>query len=556
MSTQLALPKFSAIREWELAGLSLSNALDKYLVLCEHLGTNALRENTHPQQLATRIESSLESFHTALGRQLSLVHSALARTRNQLASLIYSLPREILTEVFMNVVYFPLDRGKNSMGETALHMFHNLYSLQRVCGSWRDVILSQGSFWQFALIYCQEIPELLSTQAANLALKRSKGDLYLAAVMDIVPSSVFCSLPLSPRFRKINFSSKFYSMVNDFLKQLLEFGPPFNLLELSLHESGNYPASAADVITILSKHSANWDSFCALLKSLSVFRVRGAHFDWDHMAFSSHLVELHIQDVMMGSDTTEFAEFLRKLSLASNLRNFKLISVQSFSDLGSLAIVPTEDRIHFPRLESLLLEDLSYNTLNTTISYISPGSHRLTLYLTDQCITLVGHVQQMTLDLDNLLINLRTVPVHTLVLSGDWEWEQEWLADEMHSLLDSLPQLQSLKVSRWSLSRLDCDSIAQPQITGSDRELFPQLEHLDLSDVRIYDEDSLKRIVTSHPIKRMALGGSIQRDTNEFDPIQGNEPIVDWLRLNVPEFTLRTTYDQPPEYFSSVWQLW
>ncbi|KDN36616.1 hypothetical protein RSAG8_10719, partial [Rhizoctonia solani AG-8 WAC10335] len=429
VSTKLVLSMSCAIREWELAGLSLSNALEKYLDLSEHLGTKALRENTRPQHLAARIDSTLESLHTALGRKLSLIHSVLARTRNQLAPLIYCLPREILTEIFMNVIYSPIDQHTTSMQTAILHMFRNLYSLQFVCRMWRDIILSQGSFWRFAPIYCMGIPELRCTQAANLTLERSQGDLYLA--WESPNSDAHRLRILLLKDPRINISSEFNSMIRDFLEKLLEHDPPFNLSELSLHESDNYPSREEDVITILWQGSTYWDSFCELIKSLSVFRVRGAHFDWDHMEFSSNLVEIHIQDVMMGSDTAEFVGFLRKLSSASNLRDMKLISVHSYFDLDSLA--PPENRIHFPRLESLLLEDLPCNTLITSIYHISPGSHRLTLYLTDQCTKLVGHEQEA--HSDSLFSSLSAAPVDTLVLSGEWEWGQEWLpVFDLHSL--------------------------------------------------------------------------------------------------------------------------
>ncbi|KDN42272.1 hypothetical protein RSAG8_06939, partial [Rhizoctonia solani AG-8 WAC10335] len=64
MSNLSLPPTFSAVREWEIAGLSLSTALDKYLDLSGQLGNKALRENVHPQHLSARIDSALQSQHT------------------------------------------------------------------------------------------------------------------------------------------------------------------------------------------------------------------------------------------------------------------------------------------------------------------------------------------------------------------------------------------------------------------------------------------------------------------------------------------------------------
>ncbi|EUC62869.1 hypothetical protein RSOL_460980, partial [Rhizoctonia solani AG-3 Rhs1AP] len=270
------------------------------------------------------------------------------------------------------------------------------------------------------------------------------------------------------------------------------------------------------------------------------------------MTFSHRLVELQIQDVKLGWDE-DLVRFLNKLSLAPNLRDLKFISVKSSFDLISLGIVRPKRKVHFPQLESLFLADLPCNTLLTIMDHIAPGLHHRTLYLTEKCINLVDHPNDF--DLENLCIHFKGQSrIDTLVLSC--EWDQEWLTDsELHVLLCSLHEVTALKLSGWTLDENELQAIINigPEAEGSEpvNDPFPELEYLDLSRVRILHEEGLMEIVSSHPIQRMVLGGLIDKspeDEFEFVPIQENEPIVDWLRLNVPNFTLTNDTAQPPEY--------
>ncbi|CAE6383632.1 unnamed protein product [Rhizoctonia solani] len=242
MFNRLTPPTFSAIREWEIAGLSLSGTLENYLDLSTNLGNKALRENIHPKHTIARIDNALQSLHTVLTQQLTIAHSALARTRNQLASIVYRLPHEILSEIFMRAVYVCSPIGHDtsnamSMKATLLDMFHSLCSLQSVCHLWRDIILSRGVFWHFVPAYCTDISDLRCTQAIDLALKRSNGDLHLAAVVKSHLPGVIRTLKTFSRFRKVNIAAKTRAPIGELIKRLIEPGPPLILSELSLYES-------------------------------------------------------------------------------------------------------------------------------------------------------------------------------------------------------------------------------------------------------------------------------------------------------------------------------
>ncbi|KAL5632989.1 hypothetical protein ACGC1H_003470 [Rhizoctonia solani] len=563
MSNRPIPATFSAIREWEIAGLSLSGTLENYMDLSTNLGNKALRENIHPKHTITRMDSALQSLHPVLTQQLNIAHSTLARTRNQLASIVYCLPREILSEIFMGVVYVysPIDHDTANimpMEVTLLNMFRNLYSLQSVCHLWRDIILSQGVFWHFVPAYCTDIPALRCTQATDLTFQRSNADLHLAVVAESHLPAAIRTLKTFSRFRRVNIAAETRTPIVELIERLIGPGPPLILSELSLYEKVvQYDHFQDNAVQIFSNIDTCWNSFCKLINSLSILRVRGAHFTWNHMTFSHRLVELQIQDVKLGPDE-DFARFLKRLSLASSLRDLRFISVWSSFDLTSLGDVRPERNIHFPHLKSLFLADLPYNTLFTIMDHISPGSYHRTVYLTAKCTEVIDE-PTIELTLESLCDHFEGESyIDTLVLSC--EWDQEWLSDsELHALLCSLDEVKTLKLRGWTLGEDELQAILGPEAEGSEPAdvRFPELEYLDLSRVRILDEEGLKEIVSRHPIQRMLLEGSIDKgpdESFEFIPILENEPIVDWLRLNVPNFTLTSDTTQPSEYSCFVWQ--
>ncbi|EUC62872.1 F-box-like protein, partial [Rhizoctonia solani AG-3 Rhs1AP] len=476
------------------------------------------------------------------------------------------LPQEILAEVFTIVLYARSHIDQDTlrpipMEAAILHLFRDFYSLQSVCRAWRNAIFSRGTFWYFAPIYCTEVPALECVQSPKLSLERSNGDLYLAAVIGQNEPGLLYITPASPRFRKVNLIAGSRMASRVLIERLLDSGPPFILSELSLYERVSSDVSSEeDIPHVLSHTSSQWDLFCKLIKSLSVFRVRNVHFDWKYMLFSSHLLELRLQDVMMGSDREDFVEFLRVLALAPQLRDLKIISVQSIFDHLSLTIISPSSRIHFPGLKSLYLEDLAHHTLVTVTDYIAPGSHRLTLYLTEQSAILDSALPaDDETRLNSLRIQLEEVWVDTLVLSQD---SDDWLSSsELNDILHWVPELKSLKLNGRTMDEDEFQAIIGTHVMGSESvdNAFPQLEYLDLSRVWIEDEEWLKEVILSHPIQIMALGGYILNtalESPDYEPLQINTPIVNWLRANVPDFTLTHERAQPLEYSSSVWQLW
>ncbi|KDN39037.1 hypothetical protein RSAG8_09073, partial [Rhizoctonia solani AG-8 WAC10335] len=145
-----ALLPCPTIVQWEEAGASLVTALTNYTGLCLNLGTNSLREGTDSEDLVSRIDSTLTGVHTAMSHRLSESKSALARTRNKLASPLFHFPEEVVSEIFMNVVFDhsnPASSRPRSLERDTRMIYRRLYSLLGVCSVWRELVLARGAMW-------------------------------------------------------------------------------------------------------------------------------------------------------------------------------------------------------------------------------------------------------------------------------------------------------------------------------------------------------------------------------------------------------------------------
>ncbi|CAE6424139.1 unnamed protein product [Rhizoctonia solani] len=149
---------FSAVRQWEEAGVLLFNSLENYEKLCASLGKESLAGGAPPTYVAARIDTALGSFHTTLGRRLAQSHSALAQTRNQLLVPMHSFPEEVLSEIFMHVVFAPLDQFSRegeapySMKACLSELYRALHTLLCVCTMWRNIALNRGTLWSIVTL--------------------------------------------------------------------------------------------------------------------------------------------------------------------------------------------------------------------------------------------------------------------------------------------------------------------------------------------------------------------------------------------------------------------
>ncbi|KAJ1306500.1 hypothetical protein OPQ81_007502 [Rhizoctonia solani] len=109
------------IERWEKAGASLMTALKDYVDLCANLATDSLRAGAKPKYLMSKIDTTLATVHTAMSRDVSESTSALARTRNGLASPFSQFPEEVLWRKFGSFIAISMDfSGYVPPGEISL----------------------------------------------------------------------------------------------------------------------------------------------------------------------------------------------------------------------------------------------------------------------------------------------------------------------------------------------------------------------------------------------------------------------------------------------------
>ncbi|EUC60750.1 hypothetical protein RSOL_362610, partial [Rhizoctonia solani AG-3 Rhs1AP] len=513
----------SALSKWDDAGDALANALATYLRSCSFLETFSPNNAVDTQHLATRIDFSLNTLHTKLSKELAQSRAILTRMRNKAFSRFHSIPNEIISAIFMEVVYAPApdDDPADSMGGTLKIIFGRLYKLLSVCSFWRKMAESLKELWSIIPITagCSGYSThtitsfILERSQASLSSNRP---LYLAATLS---PGIDPHLPLvdgkAPRFTSINIESPFSYKISQLLDSLL------------LH-SGSLQA----------------------ISELSIRQI--SYKDPWHASQQSPVYRLDV------------------LQSASELRDLKIISVVAFPDAPAFTKSPV--KTIFPKLRSLLLEDLDFNVLRTVLGSICAGSHRVTLFLTPQSQRIYQPNEEPTrVDIQHIYELLKHSTVDTLLLNRDFE-DTMWLDHmELHRILHSLPSLKTLKMAHWQFKKKDLQALERPQSSSfcSSTVAFPSLETLCFIGSYIRHTEALYGVATSHPLHTMELGGNIpvmysddeDEDTRDEEDmswghITDDDPIVRRLEAIVPGFRLVNSTLGIKDFNRNVWQLW
>ncbi|CAE6474035.1 unnamed protein product, partial [Rhizoctonia solani] len=571
----MSAPPCATIKRWEEAGASLVAAVQDYLDLCVNLGTNTVRDGAEPKDLVSRIDSTLDAVHTRISRCIGESTSALARTRNKVASLVHKFPEEVLSEIFLNVIF---DRN-SSKGVELLSMKHGvwlvyrrLYNLMGVCSTWRDIAMARGAFWSIIPMVPSASPK--SKVPFELSLQRAGGSaLHLAADNSSTSSLGNLTAVLSRyglRFRTAIITMDDEKAIRLAISELLKYTHHGSLSELSIQFTqslGVLDDLPEDFDYVFPRGSPEQASFSSMMQSLTAFRTYGTLFHWDTIAFSARLTEFRIEQVALGYDDA-IIPVVRALSSASSLRDLKIISVTTFrnarQDRDSLLPVT------FPNLESLLLQDLYLNTLEYLLPMLAPGSYSLALFLSQNSIEIsvsddesIDESEVEFFDFVGLCRVLGHTSVDTLMLSG--HQGSAWVRGaKLRRLLGSMPTLKTLKIENWEfgpeLSEWKYLRPGQNTQASSNDDSFPALENLHLSSIRIRGSKGFHKVVTSHPLQRVTLGGTIlvvrQDGTNRWRALKEGCPLVKWLRGKVPDVRLVEADYRPPEFCSNLWKSW
>ncbi|CAE6444581.1 unnamed protein product [Rhizoctonia solani] len=250
-------------------------------------------------------------------------------------------------------------------------------------------------------------------------------------------------------------------------------------------------------------------------------------------------------------------DFLSTISSASELRDLKIVDVRAYRrPVESLGLV--RPKVVFPKLQSLLLQDLCFNVLEFFLLTIAPGSYHTTLSLSGEVFKIAycdGGSQKISLDRVTDL--LAPAKINTLFLSRGSIDDRAWLKGrDLRGLLESMSKLKELKLHGWHFYEDFCDGLcpspnSEPPFSGFP---FQKLEILQLTGVRIRDQGQFRNIPATLSPRTMVFSGSIKLEDRAWVQLSEDDEVVNWLKNNVHCF--RLVEIKHDALRTDQWRLW
>ncbi|CAE6474345.1 unnamed protein product [Rhizoctonia solani] len=542
-----------ATNRWEDARSSLANSLKTYLNSCISLDLDPDLGYGHSntKDLASRIDSTLGSLHE-MSLQFAQSIATISRIRNKFASPIWSLPKEIISEIFLNIVYAP-ETMNLPMTKCLQTMYRNLHSLMAVCSVWRHLALIQGQLWETVPASNDPIKRV----AVDLSIERSRGRaLRFAAILPKGGAPAFLLKAVTEQASRIcslNVQCLESKPLRDIITAVLKADAPSRLSQLSIY-CRSYKHMKA---YILLPDSPNYSTFNELMKSLSALRLGGLRIHWENIVFSNRLVELCLRGVTLGSDSAMLS-FLSALTSASELRDLKIMFVVAHRRPGeTVSLARSVPKVAFPKLQYLLLSDLPFNVLEFFLLAIAPCSYHLTVDISKQTLNISGgdHWAMGQVSPGDLAALLSPVDIDSLyLLRGPLDAVDLWLTGSgFRQLLGSTPRLKELTINGWVFDTAFCNGLCP---LSPDESESPNLEILRFLNARISDEEGFKRIATGIPAQTMVFGGYIEAGSGKWVEPKGDNDVVSWLESNIPSLRLVDSNYKSLEFSSDAWLLW
>ncbi|CAE7215986.1 unnamed protein product [Rhizoctonia solani] len=465
---------------------------------------------------------------------------------------LLKLSDDILSNIFMDIV-FEHTNSETSwslstpfVGQDVRTIYRRIYCLLSVCRYWRAIALATGALWSVIPMIVIVNPSE-GQQPFQLSLQRAGGsNLHLAVTKQISMFSILTETlaKYGPRFSTIDLRAYSINEIRKAIEALLQHGTPRTLSELSLSNKLHFqhdPHNDGGYIT--ARESPLNTSFATLLGLLSILRLHGTNVHWNTTRFSSRLVELHIEEITLGSDAA-LAPFLKAISSASELRDLKIISVITIRDAHAPpdtiagALPPP---VILPKLRSLLLVGLYFNTLRILLPAIAPSSCGVSLVLGNRglmtCERFIHHdhnrsIREKRADIFKVSDLLERSPIDTLTLFGR-QLTGQCLTG---ALLHHLPTLKTLYIDSCLINWVVCSRIAQPFNPLVAQGGFSTLDVLCItrSSIHVDAFDEFKDVAISY--REVILAGVyiVDPDKKDKQPLPEDHRLVKWLVANIP----------------------
>ncbi|CAE6494365.1 unnamed protein product [Rhizoctonia solani] len=555
------------VDQWEAAGTNLAGALATYLDCCLSLTNESVKTALDTKYLVSRIDYKLESLHVELEQRISQSRWTLARMRNKLAGTVYSIPEEILAEIFTLVVYNRSDHEIQFVEDDIGAFYHRLHTLLAVCTAWRKVGMSHGTLWALIPMLSRKSGWVMQP-ATELSYQRAGGrELYLGASIEKhVDGNFIKNIRRNfHRFRSINVVFDDKRLLSRAIYSLFKREPVSNsLTELSLYhflgrseEFGLNIPDADDFLTSLRPHVPFSTSIDQTVQALHVLRLKNIHIHW-HLMTLPKLVELRIESVMVGTKAN-LRQLLLALLTAPQLQKLELISLTTEPNPDGTTILEPPS-VPLPNLQRLYLGDVYSDDAEMILRSITGNPYCMTLYLTLRMGSIVIPEGPVQVGLDRLMSVLQGVKVDTLLLQGDEVWENWFGLNDFRRLLLIMPFITTLKIDSWEFGQSGWEALTRPD----DGTAFANLRNVHLSNLQLRPlkeniSRSLEGFLSSHPIHHLTLGGFVRTPSPprlEWVSIKDYEPITHRLRSMVPELQLLDDGYIPSEFRTHHWELW
>ncbi|KAH7318848.1 hypothetical protein B0J17DRAFT_301620 [Rhizoctonia solani] len=377
-----------SIQHWEEPGARLESAITTYLESCMALEKLTTPFSLGTRNLSIRLDRRLEYFHALLTQPLAESYSCVARTKNKLAA-IYQLPSEVLTRIFQLATYHTLSEDELDIDYALTTIYRSLYRIISVCSVWRNTALPHRALWTvIPLFYDNSLSSLRNETLVRVHLERAGClKLYLAVNMghrdNLAPLVEDTLVANRSRFGSMNIFAKSTNSIKNILKCFTKLGSPLNIDEMSLCTKSYSPnqRTAPPLHRIFDSNLVHRATLERIVSSLRILRMRGVRLPTENIIFNN-LVELRIQDVNLGRDTTVI-KFLPKLIHASHLHTLEMILVTAKENEKPLeSITPLTP---FLSLKKFYLEDLMLNVMRAVLRSMVPGPYRFILGIIDNC---------------------------------------------------------------------------------------------------------------------------------------------------------------------------
>ncbi|KDN35194.1 hypothetical protein RSAG8_11769, partial [Rhizoctonia solani AG-8 WAC10335] len=242
--------------------------------------------------------------------------------------------------------------------------------------------------------------------------------------------------------------------------------------------------------------------------------------------------------------------------------------------LPALPILAPDDLCLFQSLQTLFMEDLENEIIQTVLSVITPGTPRTVLSVTDRNWPrhLQGYSPPRNIQELRTALQIQPHNIDTPVFGKMWLPDH---GDVLCSLFAFLPALTTIYLDEQSLDRKMLVNLTRrPYIPHSEIDL-PHLHRIYISRSTIYidAQTAFKNMLSNHLLEELVLGGSFSEIVHSKDSEPGSgvqssyethdiagldvraTPIKNWLRENVPKLTLLGSVE-PVRFKSTEWLLW